>query len=85
LTLLGRNSHLPSHLPEVVIVCEPEQASLMMGGLHPRGSLYERPINIDIAKAQHSEFRSQVRMRMAAGYTYFYRDRRSETFCFCFS
>jgi len=63
-------------IAEVVIVCEPEQASLMMGGLHPRGSLYERPINIDIAKAQHSEFRSQV--RMAAGYTYFYRDRRSE-------
>lgn len=31
-------------------MCEPEQASLMMGGLHPRGSLYERPINIDIAK-----------------------------------
>jgi hypothetical protein len=42
---------------EVVIVCEPEQASLMMGGLHPRGSLYERPVNIETAKQQHSEFR----------------------------
>ena len=48
-------------MAEVVVVCEPEQASLMMGGLHPRGSLYERPINIDVAKAQHAEFRTQVR------------------------
>ena len=47
-------------LAEVVVVCEPEQASLMMGGLHPRGSLYERPVNIDVAKAQHAEFRTQV-------------------------
>ncbi len=45
-------------MAEVVIVCEPEQASLMMGGLHPRGSLYERPVNIDTAKQQHSEFRN---------------------------
>ncbi len=49
-----------NELAELVVVCEPEQASLMMGGLHPRGSLYERPINIDIAKAQHAEFRHQV-------------------------
>lgn len=48
-------------MAEVVIVCEPEQASLMMGGLHPRGSLYERPVNIDVAKAQHAEFRNQLR------------------------
>ena len=47
-------------IAEVVVVCEPEQASLMMGGLHPRGSLYERPVNIDTAKAQHAEFRAQV-------------------------
>ena len=44
-------------MAEVVIVCEPEQASLMMGGLHPRGSLYERPVDIDSAKSQHGEFR----------------------------
>mmetsp|Transcript_8912 Transcript_8912/g.15445 ORF Transcript_8912/g.15445 Transcript_8912/m.15445 type:complete len:486 (+) Transcript_8912:82-1539(+) len=50
-----------NEIAEVVIVCEPEQASLMMGGLHPRGSLYERPINIDTAKAQHAEFRTQLR------------------------
>ena len=49
-----------NEVAEVVIVCEPEQASLMMGGLHPRGSLYERPVNVDVAKAQHSEFRNQV-------------------------
>ena len=49
-------------IAEVVVVCEPEQASLMMGGLHPRGSLYERPVNIDTAKAQHAEFRAQVSM-----------------------
>lgn len=46
-----------NEIAEVVIVCEPEQASLMMGGLHPRGSLYERPVNIDTAKQQHAEFR----------------------------
>lgn len=50
-----------NQLAEVVIVCEPEQASLMMGGLHPRGSLYERPINIDTARSQHAEFRAQLR------------------------
>jgi hypothetical protein len=46
-----------NEIAEVVIVCEPEQASLMMGGLHPRGSLFERPVNIDTAKQQHAEFR----------------------------
>ncbi len=50
-----------NEIAEVVIVCEPEQASLMMGGLHPRGSLYERPINIESAKAQHAEFRALIR------------------------
>ncbi|KXZ51615.1 hypothetical protein GPECTOR_12g579 [Gonium pectorale] len=50
-----------NELAEVVIVCEPEQASLMMGGLHPRGSLYERPVNMDIAKQQHAEFRKVLR------------------------
>ncbi|GIL80090.1 hypothetical protein Vretimale_12910 [Volvox reticuliferus] len=50
-----------NEIAEVVIVCEPEQASLMMGGLHPRGSLYERPINIDTAKQQHAEFRKVLR------------------------
>lgn len=50
-----------NEIAEVVIVCEPEQASLMMGGLHPRGSLYERPVNIDSARAHHSEFRRVLR------------------------
>ncbi|GFR49721.1 hypothetical protein Agub_g11877 [Astrephomene gubernaculifera] len=50
-----------NEVAEVVIVCEPEQASLMMGGLHPRGSLYERPVNIDTAKQQHAEFRKVLR------------------------
>ena len=57
---LARLQH-ENEMAEVVIVCEPEQASLMMGGLHPRGSLYERPVNIDVAKAQHAEFRNQLR------------------------
>jgi hypothetical protein len=47
-------------IAQVVIVCEPEGSSLMMGGLHPRGSLYERPVNIEMAKAHHANFR-QVR------------------------
>lgn len=37
-----------NELAEVVIVCEPEQSSLMMGGLHPRGSLYERPVSVRV-------------------------------------
>uniref|UniRef100_A0A383WIV7 Arginine deiminase n=1 Tax=Tetradesmus obliquus TaxID=3088 RepID=A0A383WIV7_TETOB len=50
-----------NEVAEVVIVCEPEGATLMMGGLHPRGSLYERPVNIDTAKAQHAGFREVLR------------------------
>jgi arginine deiminase len=46
---------------QVVIVCEPEGSSLMMGGLHPRGSLYERPVNIDLARAHHANFRQVLR------------------------
>lgn len=46
---------------EVVIVCEPERTSLMMGGLHPRASLYERPVNLDAARAAHAEFRRVMR------------------------
>lgn len=49
-----------NELAEVVVVCEPEQASLMMGGLHPRGSLFERPVNIEVAKLQHAQFREVV-------------------------
>ncbi|KAF8072641.1 CPN20 [Scenedesmus sp. PABB004] len=50
-----------NEVAEVVIVCEPEGATLTMGGLHPRGSLYERPVNIDSAKAQHAAFREVLR------------------------
>lgn len=46
---------------EIVIVCEPQGTSLMMGGLHPRASLYERPVNLDAAKAAHAEFRQVMR------------------------
>ncbi len=46
---------------QIVVVCEPEGSSLMMGGLHPRGSLYERPVNIDTAKTQHAQFREVLR------------------------
>eukprot|EP01024_Parvocaulis_polyphysoides_P038241 TRINITY_DN34286_c0_g1_i2.p1 TRINITY_DN34286_c0_g1~~TRINITY_DN34286_c0_g1_i2.p1 ORF type:complete len:491 (-),score=62.11 TRINITY_DN34286_c0_g1_i2:386-1645(-) len=46
---------------EVVIVCEPEGTSLMMGGLHPRASLYERPVNLDTAKETHRRFREVLR------------------------
>jgi hypothetical protein len=51
---------------QVVIVCEPEGSSLMMGGLHPRGSLFERPVNIESAKAHHTNFR-QARRRTTRG------------------
>ncbi|KAK2079528.1 hypothetical protein QBZ16_001922 [Prototheca wickerhamii] len=46
---------------EIVIVCEPEGSSLQMGGLHPRASLYEKPVNLDAAKAAHAEFRKVMR------------------------
>jgi hypothetical protein len=46
-----------NEIAQVVIVCEPEGSSLMMGGLHPRGSLFERPVNIEMAKAHHANFR----------------------------
>lgn len=48
-------------MAEVILVCEPDTSSLIMGGLHPRGSLYERPVNIESARAQHAEFRRVLR------------------------
>lgn len=44
-----------------MIVCEPEGSSLQMGGLHPRASLFEKPVNLDAAKAAHAEFRRVMR------------------------
>jgi hypothetical protein len=58
-----------NELAEVVVVCEPEQASLMMGGLHPRGSLFERPVNIEVAKMQHTQFREVVSMPRSSPYS----------------
>lgn len=46
---------------EVVLVSEPEAASITMGGLHPRASLYERPVNLDASKKQHLNFRKVLR------------------------
>ena len=46
---------------EIVIVCEPEGTSLQMGGLHPRASLYEKPVNLEAAKQAHAEFRRVMR------------------------
>ena len=46
---------------EIVIVSEPEGASISMGGLHPRASLYERPVNLDASKKQHASFRHILR------------------------
>lgn len=46
---------------EIVIVCEPEGMSLQMGGLHPRASLYEKPVNLEAAKQAHAEFRRVMR------------------------
>jgi arginine deiminase len=33
----------------------------LQGGLHPRASLYERPVNLDSAKQTHSNFRHVLR------------------------
>lgn len=45
----------------MVLVSEPEGASISMGGLHPRASLYERPVNLEQSKKQHSNFREILR------------------------
>ncbi|PXF43088.1 Arginine deiminase [Gracilariopsis chorda] len=37
----------------VVIVCAPAILSKMMGSLHPAGALYEKPVNIRLAKEAH--------------------------------
>jgi arginine deiminase len=49
-------------IAKLVIACEPEGASLMMGALHPRASLYERPVNLADAKEAHSKFRELLRI-----------------------
>ena len=48
-------------IAEIVITCEPEGTSLQMGGLHPRASLYEKPVNLEAAKMAHAEFRKIMR------------------------
>ena len=50
-----------NHIAKVVITCEPEGASLMMGAMHPKGSLYEKPVNTNQAKATHAAFRELLR------------------------
>eukprot|EP00899_Mesostigma_viride_P029157 jgi/Mesvir1/9426/Mv02169-RA.1 len=52
-TLAGQRHE--NDVAEIVLVCEPDLPK-MMGSLHPCGSLYERPINLDEAKAQHQAF-----------------------------
>lgn len=39
-------------------MCEPEGMSLQMGGLHPRASLYEKPVNLEAAKQVGNERRA---------------------------
>ena len=67
---------------EIVIVCEPQGTSLMMGGLHPRASLYERPVNLDAAKSAHAEFR-QV-MREAGVKVRIEQSLSGQNLCFCY-
>ena len=43
-----------------VIVCEPGLPK-MMGALHPAGSLYERPVNLETSKIEHAAFRQALR------------------------
>ena len=43
-----------------VIVCEPERSTIMMGGLHPRASLFEKTVHLDRAVAQHTAFREAL-------------------------
>lgn len=50
-----------NQVAEVVVVCEPEGTSLMMGGLHPRASLFERPVNLESSRKAHRTFREVLR------------------------
>lgn len=44
---------------EVVVLCKPALPK-MMGTLHPAGSLYEKPVNTEMAKQQHEAFREKL-------------------------
>lgn len=47
--------------PRLFCGSQPEGASVMMGGLHPRSSLFERPLNLAQARKQHENFREVMR------------------------
>lgn len=59
-SLLGIHSSLEpgqSHeddTAEVVLVCEPDLHNNLMGALHPNGALYEKPVNINVARCAGS-------------------------------
>lgn len=54
--LLGAHSSLvpgqrhEDDTAEVVLVCEPDLHNNIMGALHPNGALYEKPVNIAVAR-----------------------------------
>ncbi|KAJ8907554.1 hypothetical protein NDN08_007665 [Rhodosorus marinus] len=60
-------SSIPSHVGQThecdpakyVLICKPALPK-MMGTLHPAGSLYEKPVNTELAKAQHEAFREKM-------------------------
>lgn len=57
-----QSAHQPPCLFLCWRICAMPWCAPAVGGLHPRGSLYERPVNIDSAKTQHATFR-EVRHR----------------------
>eukprot|EP00959_Pyramimonas_sp_CCMP1952_P282700 5908652-Pyramimonas_sp.AAC.1 len=46
---------------EVVIVCEPDLNNNVMGSIHPKGGLYEKPVNVEDSRKQHRGFREALR------------------------
>lgn len=54
--LKARQEH-ENDVATTVIVCEPERSTVMMGGLHPRASLFEKTVHLDKATKQHRNFR----------------------------
>lgn len=54
--LKARQEH-ENDVANTVIVCEPERSTVMMGGLHPRASLFEKTVHLDKATKQHRIFR----------------------------
>jgi phosphohistidine phosphatase SixA len=56
---IARQCH-EDDVAKVVLVHEPGLEALL-GSLHPSGSLYEKPMNIELAKKNHQSFKKSLK------------------------